>query len=258
MTMTNEHLSKRPESRSNRRTVGRPILALGLGLAAALSGALTVAVPAGAATPSYQGPATLANQTTSGSNSGGSTDLFTLNLPALAACPGDSTTGGYLVDSYLVPQSTNFGTLSFSGGFPSTGYSLYNSSSNKAFAAANTATGTGQVIGIPQTLELGAQVGHSKPTLTNLLGGTGVWEVGIACELSGALTSYWNAEVTFTASASDPDGFTWAAVPGPQTPPAVTPEVPYALILPLLGAGIIGGILLIRRRRSLPTSRAGV
>jgi hypothetical protein len=167
---------------------------------------------------SYTGTATMADDSGTALSAGASATPFTLNLPAQAACPGDSTTGGYLVDSYLVPQSTNFGTLSFSGGFPSTGYSLYNSTNNKAFAAANTATGTGQIIGIPNTLEFGSQVGHGKPTLANLLAGNGVWEAGIACELSGALTDYWNTEVTFTASTTDVGGgFVWSAVPGPPS-----------------------------------------
>jgi hypothetical protein len=209
--------------------------------------ALALAAPAGAAT--FAGPATLFNTATSVADSGGSADTFTINLPSGAACPGDTTTGGYLIDSYFVPQSTDVTTLSFTGGFPSTGYALYNSTNNHPFEAANTNSGTGQISGIPQTLEFAAQVGHNKPTKATLLANSGVWEIGIACDLNGVLTSYWNTQVTFTASNTDAGGFTWADVPGAPTPPPATPEVPYTLALPVLAAVIVGGTVLIRRRR---------
>jgi hypothetical protein len=210
--------------------------------------AVALAAPAGAAT--YEGAATLYNTTTSQPDSGGSGDNFTVNLPSGAACPGDTTSGGYLIDSYFVPQSTDVTSLSFTGGFPSTGYALYNSTNNHPFEAANTNSGTGQIAGIPQTLQFGAQVTRNHPTKATLLAGSGVWEVGIACDLNGVLTSYWNTEVTFTASNTDPGGFTWADVPGAPTPVPSTPEVPYALVLPFLAAAIVGGSVLVRRRRA--------
>jgi hypothetical protein len=192
--------------------------AAAVALIAAGSMLLTFEHTAAAATPTYSGAATIADGSSDATElSGGSASLFTFNLPAQAACPGDTTTAGYLVDTYLVPEATAVSSLSFSGGFPSVGYALYNSSNNKAWAAQNTATGTGQIIAIPNSFEFGAQVGHSKPSLTSLLANSGIWEAGIACELNGALTDYWNTEVTFTASTSDPGGFTWTQVPGNQT-----------------------------------------
>jgi hypothetical protein len=234
----------RPRTAARRR-VARLLLA---GTVAGAS-ALALAAPAGATTPTFEGPATLFNNSTGRPDSGGSADLFTVNLPAGAACPGDTTTGGYLIDTYLVPQSTAVTSLTFSGGFPSSGYSLYNSTNNHAFNAANTNTGTGQIAGIPQTLQFLNQVNHSHPTIATLLAVSGVWEAGIACELSGALTYYWNTQVTFTGSQTDAGGFTWTDVPGAPTPPPSTPEVPYTLALPVLAAGIAGGSVLVRRRR---------
>jgi hypothetical protein len=211
--------------------------------------ALALAAPAGATTPTFEGSATLFNVATSTADKGGSADDFTINLPAQAACPGDTTSGGYLIDTYLVPQSTDVSSLTFSGGFPSAGYALYNSSNNQAWTAKNTNTGTGQIAGVPQTLQFLNQVNHNHPTLATLLAGSGVWEAGIACELSGALTFYWNTQVTFTASQTDAGGFTWTDAPGAPTPPASTPEVPYTLTLPVLAAVIVGGSVLVRRRR---------
>jgi hypothetical protein len=36
---------------------------------------------------------------------------------------------------------------------------------------------------------------------------------------------------------------------GSQGPPPQTPEVPYAVILPVAAMGILGGTVLVRRRR---------
>ena len=215
------HAHSTPKTRTTATVRGMTVAAVAL--IAAGSMILAFEHTAAAATPTYSGAATIADGSSDATElSGGSASLFTFNLPAQAACPGDTTTGGYLVDTYLVPEATIVSSLSFSGGFPSVGYALYDSSNNKAWAAENTATGTGQIISIPNSFEFGAQVGHSKPTLTNLLANSGVWEAGIACELNGALTDYWNTEVTFTTSSSDPGGFTWTQVPGDQTTPTTT------------------------------------
>ena len=45
---------------------------------------------------------------------------------------------------------------------------------------------------------------------------SGVWEGGIACANSaGTLTDNWNVQFTFNASGTDPNGYTWTAIPGP-------------------------------------------
>jgi hypothetical protein len=63
------------------------------------------------------------------------------------------------------------------------------------------------------------------------------------------VTDYWNTELTFVTSGSDPDGFTWSAAPGDPNNGA-NPEVPFAIILPVLAVGILGATILIRRRRT--------
>ena len=213
-----KHAHSRPSSWT--ATTVRAVTVLAIVLMAAGSLLLAFERTAAAATPTYSGAATIADGSSDTTElSGGSASLFTFNLPAQAACPGDTTTGGYLLDSYLVPQSTPLSSLTFSGGIPSAGFALYNSANNKAWVAQNTNTGTGQISGIPNAFEFGSasQVGHSRPALTSLLASPGVWEAGVACDLNGALTDYWNTEVTFTASTSDPGGFTWTQVPGNQS-----------------------------------------
>jgi hypothetical protein len=170
-------------------------------------------------TATLSGNAVIANGSTDAEqDAGGSADLFTVNLPSGAACPADSSTGGFYVYSYLVKKGTDFSTLTFVN-HPSVGLGLF--TNTNAYFRANTAVGSPALINqIPSTLQFAALLKNS--TLATLLysGSTGVWEAGIACADSnngGALSNYWNTEVTFTASSSDANGFTWAQVVGSTT-----------------------------------------
>ncbi|HUD18588.1 MAG TPA: putative Ig domain-containing protein, partial [Acidimicrobiales bacterium] len=152
--------------------------------------------------------------------SGGSNTLFTVALPPSAACTGDTAHDGYHVWSYLVKQSESIAATTFSAATgPSQGFGLYESDLNY-YGPINTAQNTGEIIQIPNDFSWGAGVAGGSFTAADLLytGGTsGIWEAGIACANSaGTLTDNWNTEVTFTSSLSDPNLFTWSAVPGPS------------------------------------------
>jgi len=171
--------------------------------------------------------------------------VFTVVLtPSPADCSGDTASGGYHVYSYLLPQATAVTTDDFSTGSPSEGLGLVDSSGY--YGPANTAPTTGQIINIPADFEWAdlLSLGETAANLDN--GSSAVWDAGIACaNSSGAVTDYWNTQVTFTKSTSDPNGFVWSAGPGTQTP-----EVPWAATLPVAGALVLGGGLWISRRRT--------
>lgn len=244
------------------RRVRTPRLALSVLVASVLALGATALTDVGVASAStLDGVATIASPSNDAPlTSGGSTTLFTVTLPANAACSGDTASDGYHIYSYLVQQGSSVAAvvqpLTFTTQ-PSAGYGLLDSSGTY-FGPANTAITTGQVIGIPTDFEwepLASGVGLTGPNGLLYSGSSGVWEAGIACaNTSGVLTDYWNTEVTFTSSQSDPNHFVWSA-----GPPAVTPEVPYTLVLPVLAVGIIGVSVLLRRRHvagrvSEPTS----
>ena len=202
--------------------VGRRLIAGAAAVLMVLASVGTVvlagATPAGAST--VNGVATIAapGQTTP-LTGGGSNTPFTVVLPAQAACDGDTATGGYHVYSYLVQKGTALSGVTFVG-FPSVGYGLVDNTGNY-YGPVNTAIGTGQIVGIPNNFEWGPWVSDQGLTASDFLysgsGDTasGVWEAGLACaNSSGALVDNWNTEVTFNASSSDPNGFTWTAVPG--------------------------------------------
>jgi len=226
--------------------IGRSVR--GVGTVVALGAALALwALPTATASAStLDGTATITNPVTSAAlSSGGSTTVFTVVLtPAPADCSGDTATDGYRVYSYLLPEATSITSNDFSSGSPSEGLGLVDGSGY--YGPANTAPNTGQIISIPSDFEW-ADLLNLGETASELDGGSSaVWNAGIACaNSSGAVTDYWNTQVTFTSSVSDPHGFVWSAGPG-----ASTPEVSWAATLPIAGVVVLGGGLWFSRRRS--------
>ena len=62
-------------------------------------------------------------------------------------------------------------------------------------------------------------------------GSTGSWDAGLVCaDTNGAVSDWWTTNVTFTAAAADPNGFTWTATPSTTTSGgATTTTVPAAV-----------------------------
>jgi fibronectin type 3 domain-containing protein len=205
----------------NKRII-RAVTTLVLGAGAIGLGLATVATSAGAST--LDGTATITNPSLGTPlSSGGSQTVFTVDLPAQAACTGDTASDGYHVSSYLLPLGTSVTSVSFVGGSPAEGYGF--ADENGYYGSANTAPTSGEVIDIPADFQWAylSGVGASASTLDG--GSSAIWEAGLVCEnASGAVTDYWNTFVTFTANNSDPNGFTWTAsfVPGAPTSPSAT------------------------------------
>ena len=179
------------------------------------------ATPASAAT--VNGVATIASPgTTTPLTSGGSTTPFSVSLPAQAACSGDTATHGYHVYSYLVHKGVALSGITFIG-LPSSRSGPRRP--HRHLLRAEHGDRHRPDHRRPQQLRVGADV--SSPTSRRRADGllytgsgssaSGIWESGLACaNTSGALVDNWNTEVTFAAKASDPNGFTWTAVPGPS------------------------------------------
>jgi hypothetical protein len=245
-----------PAGTAKRAKSGIRARALRIGTAAILTGitsfaAVTMAGAGAAGAATIDGSATITDPSLAAlSYPAASSTLFAISTPAGAACTGNTAGDGTKVYSYLVPYGTNVQNLTISAGHVSTGFAIFDY--------------TGTPI---ESLQVASN--NSVPTLSNQLdwepfvtstvlsslltgsaGHTGVWEAGILCANSTShVTDYWNTEITFSADSNDPSGFTWSAVSGDPNSGA-NPEVPYAIILPVLGAAIVGGTLLIRRRRA--------
>jgi large repetitive protein len=208
-------------TRGSRIAASLKILTAGFVAAGSMT-ALVVAESAQASASTINGIASIADPVTLNVvTSGASTTPFTVSLPPQAACDADTATNGYHVYSYLVPSGTNLSGVTFES-FPSTGYGLVDNIGTY-YGPVNTAIGTGQVVSIPNGFQWGPLVSNDGVPLSTLLytgsgsSASGVWEAGLVCaNTSGAAADSWNTEVTFHASTSDPNGFTWTAVPGPS------------------------------------------
>jgi MYXO-CTERM domain-containing protein len=237
-----------------------------LALLAPTVGALSLLAtgPAWATTGANVPGATIKNQAT-GANipTGvlqGSNTAFLIALtgqtPPGAACnfattgtpPNQDVIQGYFVDSSIVADPSN---LQWSAGVPTQGGNLLANVSGAVYSneptGPPTASGTGP---IPQPITPfnWNNFGFS-PTPSNGTIYPGTFNFGIACTLSAATATteqFWNAQVTFVADSTDPNGFRWEVVS--TNPP--TPEAPLAIALPLSALALAGvGALVLRRRR---------
>jgi len=184
--------------------------------AATNGGAVQVLFPPGTAT---------AGQAMS---SGGSATAFALNPPSGAACTGDTATGGYRVQTYIVPAAVDPASLTFGtspgGPLPAgTGPGLRQPlfSSGTPFVNKATAVNTGLLTGLaPFSFGVfGASGAAVVPP--------GTYNLGFACTLGAAsatqLDKYWNVQLTVAADATDsPGGFTWTVVGGGTTTTTTT------------------------------------
>lgn len=196
------------------------------GLAAVMSASM-LAITVGTAVSGGGNP--VAAAVTSGTissltpSSGNSATDFGVTLPAGAACPGDTASGGYRVQSYLVPASRAPESLTFDasgpiasgGGFHTALFALSGDPFvNGSTSVAASAGGPGLITGIPSF--------NFTVLLPNEVA-AGDYNLGIACTLGQAdadqLTNVWNTQITVAADANGgPAQFTYVvSTPNPTT-----------------------------------------
>lgn len=179
--------------------------------AAQNAGALTLATSGGAGGPAGGGAAIPVTE-------GGSGLPLALVLPANAACTGDSASGGYRVQTFMVPGTTDPTTLRFSssgpvkpGGAEGLWFPLFSTAGNPVVNfltdIATSANGPGTVSGLP-LVDFRVYGPGELPA--------GDYLVGVACTLGNQSSAtqvdrFWAVRMTFVASADDPVGVTWTA-----------------------------------------------
>jgi hypothetical protein len=212
-----------------------------LAVAGTVALGLALATPASATIP--EGTATITNPTTNlPLNSGASTDQFTVDLPAQAACAGDTATNGYHVFSYLVPSNVSPTAVGFTN-IPKRGLGFF--ADGEYVGAINTAEYTGQIVSLPaeftwSRLTPGELFSHGETTAT--------WDGGIACANSdGIMTNYWNTEIVFKTSTTDAGGFTWSVTTIAPTSSG-GPWRWVGIVLLIIALALLG--LALARRRS--------
>ena len=159
---------------------------------------------------------------------GGRSTEFTVSLPAQAACsgelpigrlPGLQLSGGTEASASRRSRST---AVSPTAAATSTGWSRRTAPTGATRTPRRRRV---EVIDDPERLRVGARSSGTTVWRFDALlyqdGDTsGVWEAGIACTIgTGPVTDYWNTQVTFTASSSQPQPFQLGRpCPGQQSP----------------------------------------
>jgi hypothetical protein len=179
-----------------------------------------------------------------GVQAGGSATVFGLDLPADAACQGDSASDNYRVMSFLVPDELDPGSLRYEELKPvgDGAWSLWEESTDP-FINALTSQSEG---------DLPALVSVPRFTFSVLLPGEmspGDYRIGIACALDNETTRYWDTPFTIVTDSSDaPAQFRWTAT---AQDVGSTRETGFArpLAVVLIATGVvIGAVALVRRR----------
>ncbi len=201
-----------PSVSQHRRKLWRNICAAGAALSAAMFGVSVAGVLSAGALPAGTAP-TAGFTITPASGDSGTEISFNLSSPN-NACPGDSATGDFRWQTYMVPASVDAATLTYnsnSGLIPPAGVTfagpMYAFTGQDPAINGNTAVSTGQIIGVP-TLGFGVYApGDVAP---------GQYKVGFACSKppapgQAAVTErYWQQTITVVTSASGgPGQFTW-------------------------------------------------
>jgi len=173
---------------------------------------------------------------------------FSLQLPAAAACRGDSANESYRVQSYMVPASVDPATLEFGSVGPlpvGTGAKFReplfdidtNPYVNAQTAMATHPHGPGPIINIPSFNFAVLKAGDVP---------TGTYNIGIACTKGAAsnsqLDTFWNVQIVVSVGPSRDDPVVWrttaaaSSSPGPIHAAAPVPANPAAGATPGGGA----------------------
>ena len=164
------------------------------------------------------------------------TTSFRLQLPSGAACPGDSVTGGYRWQTFLVASTVDVAQLTYAGNVvtaPAAAQAdLLYSSGNPSFDN-NTALTTGAIVGLPNSFEF-------TVFPANYLA-AGTYKLGVACTLAGAVEKYWSASIDLTLDGTGKvNGF--SPFVAPVAPSAPTVNAPLTVGLSGTISGSITGV----------------
>lgn len=218
----------------------RRFATIGLALFAALwiDAAAAMAAPAEAA-----GKVTITQPASSARiTRGGSSTPFTMRLPDNASCPGDSADDDYRVQSFLVPDGVDPGTVRYKSQGPDVpnAWAVYKVTTS-AYIQEQTADAKemgdpGPILALP-ALFFGVFDGALLP---------GKYHMGVACSLYNETVKYWATDIEFKADPGDePAGVRWL-LPGAE---ASSSGSPFMALIALAVVVVAGGAIFVAARR---------
>lgn len=230
----------RPPDRRSRRRWQRVLMAATVvGLTWLLTGPV---VWAAAEPPVDAGDVVLLDAADRDELSGGDGNTaFLVRLPEGSTCPGDSFHDQWRIQSFMVPSTTDVGSLSYGviGPEGMDQHALFGAD----FAArsfANILTPANAVAGEPGRIETPPP--FSFAVAAEELLPPGDYRIGIACTYFGATALFWDVEVVVTASkGGDPDDLRWRLASASEQaglPPAADGRSWVAPAVVVVGVGI--------------------
>jgi hypothetical protein len=178
---------------------------------------------------------------------GGSATSFSLELPADASCPGDSTNDNYRVQSFIVPAADDPGALTFESQKPSGDgrWALYDVNTTPfSQVLTDVSDGPGQPGRVPALPQLSFAV-FDPGTFP-----AGPYRIGVACTLWSETIRYWDAVIEVSDDPADePAQIRWVAV-GQSAPSDGDGSATAALVgVSVVGVAVAVVVVAIVRRR---------
>jgi len=184
-------------------------------------------------------------------DAGGSATPYGVWLPTDAKCAGDTQHSQYHTFSFMFPEGVDPAAVSFKTGEPAdlgSNGRLGFIADGQYVGALNTAPTTGQVIGLPESFTW-TRLNPKYLLLTNGRQKS-TWEGGILCaNRFGVVTNYWETEIVFALSKTDPLGFTWSVPKSAQNAIATSSSFPIGVVLLIVAAALVVVAVVMSRRR---------
>jgi hypothetical protein len=184
---------------------------------------------------------------------GGSATVFSLRLPEGASCPGDTVHDQWHVQSFMVPESVDPGSLTYDLGQPHGDglLPLFDSNTHPFMQAA---TGANQSAGQPGIITDVPPL--SFKVLTPGLIADGTYRIGVACTLDRKTATFWDASIVVTTTSTDhPAGFIWRLSGAPASLSRIDHGSNAGVIaVVVLAVVALLGFFFWRRSRRIPSS----
>jgi Fibronectin type III domain len=141
--------------------------------------------------------------------------------PSGAACQGDTATGNYHWETFIVADSVDASQLSYGATGPfltgSTAFIQPLFSQGNPVLAGNLAIGTGALTNFPSA-------GYQLSIFNGVITTSGLYKVGLACSVAGGTGTerFWQTKIQITATAASITAYSLFAVPGAPTLTSVT------------------------------------
>ena len=178
---------------------------------------------------------------------GRSATEFSVQLPAGAACPGDSLHDQWRWQTFIIPVADDPGAIVYEVQGPSGPgqWPLFDTKTHPLVDEIVRANAAPDLPGVVPVLDALSFAVFPPGTLT-----AGNYRVGVACTLFRETAKYWSTEIVITDEPNDkPAKFVWRLSTAPQAAPESSSSNSSLWLMVAAGAAVVavGGWIFVRR-----------